>query len=180
MAKRRLLLVAVFLLAIGNIWIFSDYIGNSSSEPKAELRDARPPVTKLEPLSVFPAATRVNLLIKNGRLTSHEPSTNPDGVDLTKQQRQELESAIKKSVTVRPAGKDYPGEGSDACFIPHHFFRYYDISGKKIGEIEICFCCEGGDANPALASSNRESEFYDVKRIKALVKKMNLPTETQC
>jgi hypothetical protein len=180
MATRRLLLIAVLLLAIVNIWYFSGYLRSSIFQQKAERLDVRPPVTRLESLTVFPAATRANLLIKNSTLTGPERLTNPNGVDLTVLQRGEFQGAIKKRVTVRPAGKDHPIASGSGCFIPHHFFRYYDASGKKVGEIEICFCCEGGSAIPSLTPRNDESEVFDIERIKALVKSMNLPTEVGC
>ncbi len=180
MARRRLLILAVVLLAMVNVWFAQDYLRNLISAPKVEARDERPPVTRLEPITVYPLAARVNLLIKNSFLDGVEVSTKPDGVDLTTSERQEFEQSVKKSVTVRPAGKDYPGEGTDACFIPHHFFRYYDAKGKKLGEVAICFCCTGGVATPSLTTRNDEYEVFDVERIKALVKKMKLPTDVGC
>lgn len=30
-----------------------------------------------------------------------------------------------------------------ACFIPHHFFRYFDKAGKQVGQVEVYFCCAG-------------------------------------
>ena len=180
MTRRRLLALAVVLLAVVNVWFAQDYLRNLVSTPKIESRDERPPVTKLEPVAIYPMATRVNLLIKNSLLNGPEASTKPGGVDLTTAERLEFEQSIKKSVTVRPAGKDYPGEGADACFIPHHFFRYYDAKGTKIGEVEICFCCTGGAATPSLTKRNDEPEVFDVERIKALVRKMKLPTDVSC
>jgi hypothetical protein len=180
MARRRLLIMAAVLLAVVNVWLAQDYLRNLAPAPKIETRDERPPVTKLEPVAVYQAATRVNLLVRDKFLNNVEVSTNPDGVDLTTTERQEFEQSIKKSVTVRPAGKDYPGRSDAACFIPHHFFRYYDAKGRKIGEVEICFCCTGGVASPSLTTRNDEHEIFDVERIKALVKKMKLPTDVNC
>ena len=180
MTRRRLLIMAAVLLAVFNVWLAQDYLRDLVSTPKIESRDERPPVTKLEPIAIYPMGARVNLLIKNSLLNGPELSTKPDGVDLTTAERLEFEQSIKKSVTVRPAGKDYPGEGADACFIPHHFFRYYDAKGTKIGEVEICFCCTGGIAKPSLTTRNDEHEVFDVERIKALVGKMKLPTDASC
>ena len=180
MTRRRLLILAVALLAVVNVWLAQDYLRNLLSTPKIETRDERPPVTRLDPVAVYPSATRVNLLIKNSLLNGPEASTKPEGVDLTTAERLEFERSIKKSVTVRQAGKDYPGGSDAACFIPHHFFRYYDAKGGKIGEVEICFCCTGGVASPSLTTRNDEHDVFDVSRIKTLVKKMKLPTDVNC
>ena len=180
MTRRRLLILAAVLIAVVNVWLARDYLHNLASTPESESRDDRPPVTKLEPVAIYLMATRVNLLIKNSLLNGPEVSTNPKGVDLTTAERQEFEQSIKKSVTVRQAGKDYPSGSDAACFIPHHFFRYYDAKGRKIGEVEICFCCTGGVASPSLTTRNDEHEVFDVERIKALVKKMKLPTDVSC
>jgi hypothetical protein len=180
MTRRRLLILAVALMAVVNVWLAQDYLRNLLSTPKIETRDERPPVTRLDPVAVYPSATRVNLLVRDKFLNNVEVSTNPEGVDLTTAERQEFEQSIKKSVTVRPAGKDYPGGSEAACFIPHHFFRYYDAKGTKIGEVEICFCCTGGVASPSLTTRNDDHEVFDVERIKALVKSMKLPTDVNC
>ena len=137
-------------------------------------------VTRDEPIAIYPDAVRVNLLIKDLQpgQDGRERSSKPKGVDLTQVQRRRLEGSITKRIVIRPASSD---PGVDGCFIPHHFFRYYDSSNKQIGEIEICFCCEGGSANPVLVEpTNEESTAYDIKKIKSLVKELKLPIDVNC
>jgi hypothetical protein len=125
-SKRRLLILAALLLAFVNIWLASGYLTSLLPAKKSLSLDDSPPITRKEALAVYSSAVRVNLLI-NDRFDERrgEFASNPDGIDLTVAQREELESSIKKTVIIRPAGEDYAGETVAACFIPHHFFRYF-------------------------------------------------------
>lgn len=69
-----------------------------------------------------------------------------------------------------------------ACFIPHHFFEYYDASGRKIGEIQICFCCAGLDVSPGsrVKLSGEQRLAGDFKKLAALVASMGEPTNIEC
>ena len=179
MTRRRLLIFAVILLALVNFWFAYNYLVGLLPETKLVPLDARPAITRQEPLSVYPTAERVNLLIRDKYDEKRgEYSSNPIGVDLTNAQRTQLEDSFKKIVIVRPAGIGYPVGSEAACFIPHHFFRYYDATGMKIGEIKICFCCAGGSATPSLADD--QGVFFDVDAIEQLVEEMKLPTDGNC
>lgn len=70
----------------------------------------------------------------------------------------------------------------DACFIPHHFFRYYDSGGKKVGEVAVCFCCEGllTSGSKALETEDRAMVGADYPRLKALVAELGEPTDVFC
>ena len=73
-------------------------------------------------------------------------------------------------------------EAMDACFIPHHFFRYYDERGRQIGEIKICFCCEGVQASKGAKISVGSNQILtaDYKKLKALVRRLGEPTDGLC
>ena len=74
------------------------------------------------------------------------------------------------------------------CFIPHHFFRYYDDVGTLVAEIRVCFCCSGADAFPALFPFEggvflhpySNSLNYDRERLGALIRSWGLPSDVWC
>jgi len=80
----------------------------------------------------FPTATQVRLYIGDASGQVREQA----GRALSPAQRVAFENALYLTT---------PDEMA-ACFIPHHFFRYYDKAGKEVGEVAICFCCEGAEA----------------------------------
>ena len=107
--------------------------------------------------------------------------SNPDGRELTKEERRVFEAAISKKIVIqRPESDGEVGYGA-ACFVPHHFFRYYDGNGNNVGEIEVCFCCEDANSNPQLIDADKDMWVeYDVPAIKQFVKSLNLPTDVNC
>jgi hypothetical protein len=84
----------------------------------------------------FPTATEVRLFVDNEYKGDKPSFSKPNGLKLTKSQRENLESQLHVFVVD-------PNEPVIGCFIPHHFFRYYDNGGAQIGELEVCFCCAG-------------------------------------
>jgi hypothetical protein len=171
MGRFNLLIAA--LVAFGAIWLVAKSINDknekaAANEPEPATVEA---ITRNEAISIYPEAVRVNLLI-------HDSPSDASRTDLTNEQRQKLESAITKRIVLRSGSVV---EGANACFIPHHFFRYYDKSAKQIGEIAICFCCDGGKAKPVLLDYNqKQSVSYDIKAIKQLVSDMRLPVDVGC
>lgn len=69
-----------------------------------------------------------------------------------------------------------------ACFIPHHFFRYFDKKGKELGVISVCFCCYGASLDDFGASPVKTDEHLYMRhgRMEALVKELGVPTDINC
>ncbi|HEV7287833.1 hypothetical protein [Sphingomonas sp.] len=69
-----------------------------------------------------------------------------------------------------------------ACFIPHHYFRYYDASGKEVGDVAVCFCCDGVAASGSnvLKPSSGAILSADYRKVKALVAALGEPTDVLC
>jgi len=69
-----------------------------------------------------------------------------------------------------------------ACFIPHHFFRYFDDSGKLVGELALCFCCAG--VQQSEGSSVRLSEdqmlVADFRKLESFVASLGERTDVLC
>ena len=167
MARRRLLILGVLLFSAVGVGFSINYF---TGQPPAERFASQPAaITSEKSLPVFPTAVRVNLIIRGYDKKRGSYSLDPDGVDLSNAQRAEFERAIRQ-VAVAELG--------DACFVPHHFFRYFDSKGKMIGQIAICFCCSGGQAYPKLPRHGILE--FDVDAIERLVKKMKLPTDVDC
>lgn len=144
--------------------------GSSSTKPGSKVSVATP----VQALNPFPAATEVRLFVVTGYDgDGWNIYGRPEGKILSAGQRSDLEA----SLMVVPM----PDEMA-ACFIPHHFFRYYDKSGKQIGEIEVCFCCLGLEiSRPSkIEMGSRQMLSADYKRLEALVRSMGEPTDVNC
>jgi hypothetical protein len=97
----------------------------------------------------------------------------PKGRLLTKDQRTTFEATLK----VEPIP-----DVLAACFIPHHFFTYYDAKGRKLGQISICFCCSGTGVEGPSGIKMRKDQWLsaDYDKVKEFVGSLNLPTNVQC
>lgn len=117
----------------------------------------------------FPGATSVRLFV-NSRGANPVPT---GGILLTPAQRREFEAALHDKQPPPPEDRDLA-----ACFIPHHFFRYYDARGAQMGEVAVCFCCGGVALRPTDGADRTFTTGYD--RVERLVKSMGLPTDVNC
>ena len=136
--------------------------------------------TSLHP---YPEAVSVRLFVENDQ-PEGDPQygvfVEPEGRVLTSAQRTEFEGSLSKASTRNRAVA--------ACFIPHHFLRYYDASGKQVGEIAVCFCCSGAVAIPELFKHEGGGFLhpydnhlaYDRARLKALIESLGLPSDVWC
>lgn len=98
-----------------------------------------------------------------------------DGRLLSGSQRTWFESIIKVHTVA-------PDEAIAGCFIPHHFFRYFDKAGKQVGEVQVCFCCAGvaqSDTSNIRLTDNQMLSA-DFARLKLFVLSLGEPTNTQC
>ncbi len=122
----------------------------------------------------FPGATEVRLFVEVGYTKDSKPILSKrNGVRLNAAQRKEFENSLK--IIAAP-------EYEAACFIPHHFFRYYDARGKEIGDVAVCFCCVGVGAAGSKALEPPEGAMLsaDYGRVKALVAALGEPTDVLC
>lgn len=127
--------------------------------------------------NAFPTATKLRLFVEVGNddKTGEPIFTKADGLLLTKVQRTEFESYLRIHT-------DSPDEAIAACFIPHHFFRYFDKAGKVVGEIQVCFCCTGveeqGASNIKMAHNQRL--IVDFNKLGAFIRSLGERTDIQC
>ena len=99
----------------------------------------------------------------------------PKGLVLSAEQRKAFESLIKIHTIA-------PDDAFAACFIPHHFFRYYDESGEVIGEFAVCFCCSGIEQSGAsnIDLSKNQMLGADFRKLEAFVRSLGERTDVQC
>lgn len=126
--------------------------------------------------NTFPTASEVRLFVNTDYDDNGEPIfSKSSGLVLSSSQRAELESLIMIHTIS-------PDEEFAACFVPHHFFRYFDKSGKLVGEVEACFCCAGvrqtGASNIHLTESQMLSA--DFGKLQSFVRSLGERTDVQC
>ena len=141
----------------------------------------------------FPQATSVRLFMTTGRFEEHPTGKRMTfepvaGHPLTVAQREELEGAVRPYVVVErpPVDPNAAIATGAACFVPHHFFRYFDAKGRKLGEVAVCFCCEGVEVLPS--TGRRDGGYWgndggadvDYARLKALVRSLGYRTDIHC
>ncbi|UTP40469.1 hypothetical protein M9M90_04615 [Phenylobacterium sp. LH3H17] len=132
----------------------------------------------------YPEATEVRLHVDND---SYDKDSNrierPETVRvLSVAERAQFERALQRVRVVGLAPPGYNAPLGPACFVPHHFFKYYDAAGKQVGEILVCFCCLQAQAQPAMAYEDGHRQWLSVHvgKVRDLVKQMGLPTQQQC
>ena len=122
----------------------------------------------------FPGAKEVRLFVEKGYGPNGTPIlSRPEGRLLSASELADFEGALR--IEKAP-------EAMAACFIPHHFFRYYDERGRQIGEINICFCCSGVEASKGAKISVGPDQILaaDYKKLEALVLRLGEPTDVLC
>jgi hypothetical protein len=122
----------------------------------------------------FPGARDVRLFVQKEYGPDSTPIfSKPGGRLLTASELAEFERVLRIEKTP---------EWEAACFIPHHFFRYYDERGKQIGEIKICFCCRGVSASEGAKISLGSDQILDADfyKLEALVHRLGESTDVLC
>ena len=137
---------------------------------------------QLTPVHPFAEAASVRLFIENGiDKKGHSTFESKTGRLLSPEQRRAYESLLTIQTPVN-LSEDDPFFMVAGCFIPHHFFRYFDKAGRQIGEVAVCFCCSGvafTDGNaPKLKDDQRLS--IDYTKLKALLNSWGAPTNVMC
>lgn len=121
----------------------------------------------------FANAVSVRLFVKKWNIKEGNKYTHPLGILLGEDQRKKLGASL--IITTMP-------DEMPSCFVPHHFFRYYDARGKQIGELSVCFCCAGvgadGESNISLEKGRMLSANWP--RIEALVRELGERTDVNC
>ena len=142
-------------------------------EPVAE--SAIPNVAPTRPVNnPFPQATEMRLFVETARDAGGRPVFGmANGRKLSSKQRQ----AFEASLIVEPLP-----DSVDACFIPHHFFRYFDAKGRKVGQVSVCFCCSGvavSDGSNIVVGKDQQVGA-DYTKLEAFVRSLGESTEAQC
>ncbi|WP_312218261.1 hypothetical protein [Brevundimonas sp.] len=126
-----------------------------------------------------PEAASARLFVHVGDFNDPDKEfIEPAGRRLSEQQRKVFEEAL----TV--VGYDRAPHAVAACFVPHHFLRYYDRAGQQVGEIAICFCCDGVSAKPDMVGpvptgvGDIQVEFG--AKLQSVIEAMGLPTNVRC
>ena len=182
--KQRNAIIAVWMalfVAIGSTLLVSaanvrrdnnEVLTNAAADRIASTTIIRP----------WPEAIEVRLFVQD--LSYEEQArtgasmSNPKGVVLTADQRATLDGSMSLYRIVAENGEI---TALDACFVPHHFFRYYDKNGKQLGELAVCYCCRQIRPLPALRTP-RDNEFwdFDFDGVGKMLEGMNIPTNVRC
>jgi hypothetical protein len=140
--------------------------------------DMRPGERK--PVVISRDAVEVRLFVEG--LPFREPArtqeliNDVDGVRLTKAQRDILEGSLHRYRLLPSEFDDYP-----ACFIPHHFFRYYDRQGNQLADLQICYCCRQVRLNSwGYRWIQGEILQFDFDEVAEMLKTMDVPTDVNC
>lgn len=126
-----------------------------------------------------PEAVSVRLFVHVGDFSDPEKTfVEPDGRRLTRAQRKTFEDALAV------VGYDREADAVAACFVPHHFLRYYDATGRQVGEIAVCFCCDGVSATPDMIGSVpadvKGAQIIFGAELRQAVEALGLPVDVRC
>jgi hypothetical protein len=151
-------------------------------KPQGAASEHKQGYVRLTAVHPFPEAASVRLFIENGIDKKSGQATfesNP-GRLLSPEQRRAFETllSVQTPVNLSPDDDFFL---MTTCFIPHHFFRYFDKAGHQIGEIAVCFCCAGIEMNPSNLRLKQGERFdFDYGKLKSLVKSWGEPTDFEC
>lgn len=129
----------------------------------------------------FPEAAEVRLFVATGMKNNGDLIfKSKTGRVLTPEQRRQFESLLFVQTPVNlPPDSDY--YAVTGCFDPHHFLRYYDASGRQIGQIAVCFCCDGTSMSPSQLRLREDQHFEaDYPKLQALIGSWGEPNDIEC
>lgn len=122
----------------------------------------------------YPGAQEVRLFVETENEDHKRIYVRPAGRTLTEGQRAEFESTLAIHTVS-------PDELFAACFIPHHFFRYFDGAGKLVGEVQVCFCCAGVQSEGSNVQLGEDQMLAaDFRKLKTLVASLGERTDVYC
>jgi hypothetical protein len=132
------------------------------------------PPTSIKPLDPYPDAVRVELYAVEKEWNGKTDRIVREWVrPLAKDQR----AAFERNLTIAYYEK---GKAVAACCFPHHFLRYFDVNGKLLGEVGICFCCRCVTSDVGGPLRDNEYREFDYAKMKALIEGLGIPTEMGC
>ena len=173
--RRTILISLVAALAVANVaWLAVSQ--SVKHEQMAVTEKASVPVPDKPFRNPYPSAGEVRLFVETDYDAKGEPIySKPKGRVLTAGQRAEFESLIAVH-TISPV------EEFAACFVPHHFFRYFDKAGKLVGEVEVCFCCAGVQQSDGsnVRLTKDEMLVADFGKLHSFVASLGERTDVQC
>ncbi len=147
-------------------------------DQSAEVRKSEQPSSSSEVRKIkdpFPNASEVRLFVQvDYQKESGEPIFNKEnGIVLSDSNRLRFEDALRFV--------DMPDEMA-MCFVPHHFFRYFDDKGRQVGEVAVCFCCAGTAASGSDRLEPKPDEILDadMKALETLVLDLGESTKVLC
>lgn len=148
------------------------------TEPVSVQTPAPRRLLRTAPATPYPEAASVRLFVR-GDFDGSEEYLEADGRALSRAQRAALEGTLKI------VSYDRPPDAVAACFVPHHFIRYFDKRGRQIGEISVCLCCHGVRARPdvtgpAPAGVGDHYLDFDEPAFRRIITEMGLPTDVNC
>lgn len=172
MTTRRAVLVSLVaaLMVANAAWLVASRLPNA--QPSALQSPAIPDKPYGNP---FPTAHEVRLFVEVDYRDGNPVYSQPKGRALTATQRVTFESALAVHTIA-------PDEMLVGCFIPHHFFRYFDKAGKQVGEVQVCFCCAGVQQSDGSSVRLAEGQMLtaDFGRLHTLITSMGERTDVQC
>ena len=140
--------------------------------------DAGRTLLRTAPVTPWPEAASVRLFVR-GDYDGGEDYVEAEGRLLSAAQRKALEQTLKIVSYNRPPNS------VAACFVPHHFIRYFDRRGQQIGEIAICLCCHGAQATPGVVGPvpkgvGHHYLDFDEPAFRRVITGLGLPTDINC
>lgn len=155
-------------------------VDQSKSDAPERFVPSRP--DQIERAVIYPEAATARLFVTRPYEEGmKEDFQEPEGRLLTAEDRRAVEGNFR-IVTVWDMD---PNATAAACFVPHHFVRYYDASGHQIGELQVCFCCHAVRASPDIVTRpppGADDIFLDFDHdgLGAVIRQMGYRTDIDC
>lgn len=142
--------------------------------------------------AVEPAQTGEQVLIASAAVAPYPDAvevrlfvSTPAGTEQVEARKLSLPERQAFEQTLKLNNYDRGPEYAAACFVPHHFFRYFDAAGKQVGEISVCFCCGGTASTPNIAAPLPKGATYQELGVKydaleTLLKSWDIESEIGC
>ena len=138
-------------------------------------------IIRVSAVRPFPEAASVRLFVEEGANGKTVEVGKPNGLLLNAQQRLQYEKTLEVWTAVQ-LSSDSDFDVRTMCFLPHHFFRYYDRTGRKIGEVAVCFCCHKVEMTPKgrLPLAKNQKFVFHPEKLEPLLKSWGQPTQVGC
>ncbi len=162
--------------ALSILAIFLTGCGQAQSLRQGHTTATAPPFQSVA--NIYPQAETVRLFVASDTVVERPEYRferkwlNPEGGYLL---TADLVARLRRAVRAEPPQAAYA-----ACFIPHHFFRFYDGSGRQIGQLSVCFCCGGIRADPQLILPKGWGQGADLVAIAAIVRATGSSPTVNC